>query len=142
MNKSFPERGERFRDCFTYIRKMAEDFPDFDNAHGAPSMMDMLPKPTAGHLPLLVTGGSQQSPDWSAQFADGWITYPRRDDPPTPIHLGFRSGIDPLRAYLKSLENIGINHVALNLRFNRADIDGTLHRLAEDLLPEFTPEES
>ena len=38
--------------------------------------------------------------------------------PPRPIHLGFRLGVNHLRAYLKSLEEIGVNHVALNLRFN------------------------
>ncbi|MGD1850224.1 MAG: hypothetical protein ACFCBU_06330 [Cyanophyceae cyanobacterium] len=34
---------------------------------------------------------------------------------PQPIHLGFRLGIQPLRSPLKALENIGVNHVALNL---------------------------
>lgn len=42
-----------------------------------------------------------------------------------------------LKAYLKSLEEIGVNHVALNLRFNQADIEETLLYLSEDLLPEF-----
>ena len=57
--------------------------------------------------------------------------------PLQPIHLGFRLGTRSLRTYLKSLEEIGINHVALNLRFNRADIETTLKRLADDILPEF-----
>ena len=34
------------------------------------------------------------------------------DAPPQPIHLGFRSGANPLRAYLESLQEIGVNHVA------------------------------
>ena len=59
------------------------------------------------------------------------------DAPPQPIHLGFRSGINHLRDHLKSLEAIGINHVALNLRFNRADVETTLQRLADELLPDF-----
>ena len=33
---------------------------------------------------------------------------------------------------------IGVNHVALNLRFNQADIETTLKRLAEDVLPDFS----
>ena len=57
--------------------------------------------------------------------------------PPQPIHLGFRSGVDHLLPYLDSLSQIGIHHVALNLRFNRADIETTL-RLAADVLPAFT----
>lgn len=63
------------------------------------------------------------------------------DDPraaPQPIHLGYRLGIDYLHDYLKSLEQIGVNHVALNLRFNRADIESTLKRLADELLPKFS----
>jgi len=77
MNISFPDRGERFRDSFGYIRKMTDDFPTHDSMQGAVAGMDMLPKPTANRIPLLVTGGSQQSPDWSANHADGWMTYPR-----------------------------------------------------------------
>jgi len=138
----------------------------------------MLPKPTAGTLPLLVTGGSRQDPDWTARHADGWITYPRSipaqaatvsdwrarvqatglpdkpvvqslyidlmaepDAPPTPIHLGFRSGVHALREYLSALRDIGINHVALNLRFNQSDTEETLHRLADALFPDFATEE-
>ena len=59
------------------------------------------------------------------------------DAPPQQIHLGFRSGVNHLRAYLKSLEEIGINHVALNLRFNQAEIETTLKRLADDALSDF-----
>ena len=57
---------------------------------------------------------------------------------PQPIHLGFRLGVDHLGRYLKSLENIGVNHVALNLRFNQGDTETTLKQLATDILPEFS----
>jgi luciferase-type oxidoreductase len=78
MNMSFEDRGDRFRDSFDYIRSMANDFPAFEAAQGASrGTVDMLPKPTGGKLPLLVTGGSRQHPDWVAQNSDGWITYPR-----------------------------------------------------------------
>ena len=60
------------------------------------------------------------------------------DTPAQPIHLGFRSGANPLRAYLVSLQEIGVNHVAINLRFNQADIETTMKRLAGDILPDFT----
>ncbi|WP_447971871.1 LLM class oxidoreductase [Nitrospira sp. M1] len=60
------------------------------------------------------------------------------DTPPQPIHLGLRLGTHHLRTYLKSREEIGVNHVALNLRFNQADIETTLTRLADDLLPDFS----
>lgn len=176
LNIPFAERGERFRSSVDYIRRMGEDWPAFKNPFGRPQNMDMLPKPTASRLPLLITGGSQQSPDWIARNGDGWMMYPRHpasqaqiiqdwrkrvrdagsgpkpimqplyvdllDDPaapPAPIHLGFRAGTRFLRSYLRRLEGVGVNHVALNLRFNKGDIETDLKRLADDVLPDFLP---
>lgn len=59
------------------------------------------------------------------------------DETPTPIHLGVRASYRWLLSYLQQLEEIGVNHVALNLRFNRAPIDETLERLARNVLPNF-----
>jgi len=59
------------------------------------------------------------------------------ESPPQPIHLGLRLGSRHLRNHLKSLEESGVNHVALNLRFNQTNIEATLKRLADDVLPEF-----
>lgn len=62
------------------------------------------------------------------------------DDPealPQPIHLGFRLGTRHLCEYLHSRKEIGVNHVALNLRFNQAETEATLKRLADDVLPDF-----
>lgn len=175
LDQDFHNRGARFRASFDYIRRMGEDAAAFENDFGSPGGgMDMLPKPMSGKLPLLITGGSQQSPEWVAQHGDGWMTYPRNiaaqeqvirdwrrwisaagkspkpvmqplyfdliDDPnapPQPIHLGFRAGVNALRDYLKSLQTIGVNHVALNLRFNQMDVDATLNRLADEVLPDF-----
>ena len=79
LNLPFAERGDRFRASFDYIERMREDAPAFENTYGSPDGgMDMLPKPVSGKLPLLITGGSQQDPDWIARTGDGWITYPRR----------------------------------------------------------------
>lgn len=176
LNMTFADRGDRFRESFDYIRHMGEAAPVFENDYGSlGGGLDMLPKPASGKLPLLITGGSQQAPDWIARNGDGWMTYPRNlaaqarvigewrarivaaggadkpvmqplyvdlsEDPdalPQPIHLGFRLGASHLRAYLKSAEDIGVNHVALNLRFNRADIETTLARLADEILPDFS----
>lgn len=173
LNLTFSDRGERFRSSFEYIQKMWSDRPAFENPYGSPyGGMDMLPKPISGRLPLLITGGSQQDPDWIANNGDGWMTYPRDirsqakiiegwrtrihesgsadkpamqslyidlmesdSRPAEPIHLGFRSGPDFLIQYLSSLRDIGINHVALNLRFNTTDIEATMQRLAEEVIP-------
>ncbi|MBE1299181.1 MAG: TIGR03571 family LLM class oxidoreductase [Alteromonadaceae bacterium] len=56
---------------------------------------------------------------------------------PQPIHLGLRTDTEFLIEYLTSLEAAGVNHVALNLRFNKSDIDDTLAILASDVLPHF-----
>lgn len=176
LNRLYDDRGTHFRESFDYIRRMDEDFPAFENAFGSlQGGLDMLPKPEFGKLPLLITGGSQQAPEWIARNGDGWMTYPRpifaqaqvihdwkervkvadrpaqpvmqplyvdlaadSETPPSPIHLGFRLGANPLRNYLKSLEEIGLNHVALNLRFNQADIETTMKVLADEILPEFS----
>lgn len=175
MGLSFTERSARFRESYDYIRRMSEPAPTFTNIYGNPSGgMDMLPKPVAGRLPVLITGGSQQSDDWIAQHGDGWMLYPRNadlqsniiedwrsrieakggsdrpvmeplyvdlaDDPNTPpqhIHLGLRVGTKHLHRYLQTRQDIGVNHVALNLRCNRANIETTLKRLADNILPDF-----
>ena len=175
LNISYQNRGARFRACFDYIRQMSKPAPSFENDFGAPQNgMDMLPKPVAGKLPLLITGGSQQDPAWIAQHGDGWMIYPRHpalqkkiikdyrsraeiaglpprpvmqplyvdlaanpDTPPKPIHLGLHLGLHYLRTYLQLMEEIGLNHIAINLRFNKADIENTMKSIAQEILPKF-----
>ncbi|WP_375228557.1 LLM class oxidoreductase [Roseobacter sp. S98] len=175
MGADYHDRAARFRDSFEYIRAVASDFPRHRSAQGTlAGDIDLLPKPAGSRLPLLITGGSQQTPDWVAQNGDGWMTYPRDaasqgrvisdyrarlkahdapdkpvmqslyvdllddpDAPPAPLHLGFRSGSRFLLSYLKELQTLGVNHVALNLRFSQGDISQTQQRLADALLPEF-----
>ena len=176
LNMDFENRGGRFRDSFNYIRRMSDPSPAFESASYGSSLgdKDMLPKPVGGKLPLLITGGSQQSPEWIAQNGDGWMIYPRnlpvqnqiirgyrqqiaenelpdkpvmqplyvdldsdRNTRPSPIHLGYHLGVARLVDHLKSLRDIGINHTALNLRFNRLDIETTMNKLADELFPVF-----
>jgi len=176
LNLPFENRGSLFQESYDYIRHMGESSPRFRNAFGrVDGGIDMLPKPTAGKIPLLVTGLSQQSSDWVAANADGWMTYPRPagsqsilieeyrarleatgksnkpvmeplyidlaadpDAPPNSIHLGLQLGVNPLREYLESRRVIGVNHVALNLRFNAGNTEATLATLAEQIIPEFS----
>lgn len=78
LNVPFENRGARFREGYDYLRAMADPAPTFANAAGRTHPgMDLLPKPTAPRLPLLITGGSQQSPEWIAAHGDGWMMYPR-----------------------------------------------------------------
>lgn len=59
------------------------------------------------------------------------------DAAPTPIHLGMRTGMHFLAEHLHGLQALGVNHVALNLRFQHGDLEHALDRLATDLLPDF-----
>ncbi|MEO0972920.1 MAG: LLM class oxidoreductase [Pseudomonadota bacterium] len=175
MGVPFDERGARFRDSYAYVRQMGDATPRVVNAFGhVGGAMDMLPKPVADRLPLLITGSSRQTLPWIATHGDGWMTYPRPatqqasylnalrahaieaggsdkpvmeplyidlvdnpDAPPTPLHLGYRLGLNTLHRYLEERRAIGVNHVALNLRFNTGDTARTLDRLANRLLVDF-----
>lgn len=59
------------------------------------------------------------------------------DFQPQPIHLGFRLGIKYLIEYLHHLQEIGVNHIMLNLRFSSREIEKVLEELAGKLLPHF-----
>lgn len=176
LNVPFERRGKLFRDSYDTIRRMGEQPSQMDQApvsqRGA---MDMLPKPVARRLPMLITGSSQQADDWIAANGDGWMTYPRDaktqaqlirtyrqriaagnnpdkpvmeplyidlepdpNAPPRLMHLGLRLGVNALREYLNTRRQLGVNHIALNLRHNRAGTQKTLELLADVVLPEFT----
>ena len=63
----------------------------------------------------------------------------REDDDfkPQGIHLGFRLGANYLLDYFHQLKEIGVNHIALNLRFQSGSIEQALERLAAKVLPHF-----
>jgi luciferase-type oxidoreductase len=67
-----------------------------------------------------------------------YIDLQKDDDfKPQPIHLGFKIGAKHLVNYFQHLQDIGVNHVAINLRFNTNTIEDTLEQLAEKVLPHF-----
>ncbi|MGO4303293.1 LLM class oxidoreductase [Cupriavidus sp. RAF12] len=75
------QRGELFREQVGYLKTAwGESFPEIAGSYGVLSGADLVPKPVARRVPLIVTGNSQQSIEWIASQADGWITYPRRYD--------------------------------------------------------------
>lgn len=59
------------------------------------------------------------------------------DFKPQPIHLGLHVGINYLKDYLAHLQEIGVNHVALNFRFHTAAMKRTLEKIGTQLLPVF-----
>lgn len=70
-------RAERFRESVQVMRSAwAEEFPEVETSFGTlDGSLDVLPKPTAETIPLLVTGHSRQSVDWIAEHGDGWLYY-------------------------------------------------------------------
>ena len=65
------------------------------------------------------------------------ILHPDPDFRPQPIQLGFRTGIHFLNEFLQLLKEVGVNHLAINLRFDTGNTEETLERLAEHVLPKF-----
>jgi len=173
---NYENRGASLRYAYDFLRASGNKFPILDhNPLGTlDGTMDILPKPYGGKIPMLVTGHSQQSIEWIANNADGWMFYPRdfqsqearikewrqligksqewnkpfmqplyidlvpkNNFKPQGIHLGIRTGTDFLIEYLNGIRSIGVNHVALNLRFNNANIEETLEVLAAKVMPHF-----
>lgn len=67
-----------------------------------------------------------------------YVILQEQDDAmPQPIQLGIKTGVNYLVEHLQQLKNIGVNHVAINLRFNQLDMVETLVKLSEKVLPLF-----
>jgi len=67
-----------------------------------------------------------------------YVILAQNDDfKPKPIQLGFQIGANYLVEYLQQMQEIGVNHVAINLRFNSRDMETTLEHLAHKVLPHF-----
>lgn len=81
----------------------------------------------------------QQSSEYDKPFMQPLYVDLLNDDnaPIIPIHLGIRTGVKALKNYLSELQNVSVNHVALNLRFNSMNMEDTLYALAEQVLPHF-----
>ena len=78
LEHDFEARGDRFRDAFDTLRVATqESFPVFATQRfGAlRGGLDVLPKPSRGRIPMLVTGHSRQELAWIAEHADGWLYY-------------------------------------------------------------------
>lgn len=70
-------RGDRFAQSVDYFRQLLAARPaPISSPLGQLEGAELLPKPVAGRVPLLVTGSSRQSLQWLGEQADGWITYP------------------------------------------------------------------
>ncbi|RQH03320.1 TIGR03571 family LLM class oxidoreductase [Natrarchaeobius oligotrophus] len=71
------DRGAIFRERFDAVEACwREEFPELEGEWGVlAGDLDVVPKPTAGTIPLLPTGNSRQSREWIADRGDGWLFY-------------------------------------------------------------------
>ncbi|MFD2114764.1 LLM class oxidoreductase [Paenibacillus yanchengensis] len=70
-------RDVRFRESIAFFRNLIQHRrPSIQSLLGQLEGVELLPKPATGDIPLIVTGSSQQSLDWTAEHSDGWLTYP------------------------------------------------------------------
>ena len=67
-----------------------------------------------------------------------YVDLQEQDDfKPVGIHLGIRAGMSYLIDYFHQLHSIGVNHIAINMRFNTGNIELTMEKLATRLLAVF-----
>lgn len=57
------------------------------------------------------------------------------DTPLTAIHLGYRLGRRQLAELLENLRLIGVNHIALNLKFSRRPVADVLDEIGREVIP-------
>lgn len=76
FGRSHEERGTIFREAVEVIRRTtSEDYPALAGSFGEMQGLDLLPKATGRHLPILAVGSAQQSIQWIARHLDGWVSY-------------------------------------------------------------------
>ncbi|MDX2265516.1 MAG: LLM class oxidoreductase [Hyphomicrobiales bacterium] len=57
-------------------------------------------------------------------------------EPPRSIHLGFRAGRNFMIDFLNELGGVGVNHVALNLKYGRRAAGEVLEEIGREVLPQ------
>ncbi|HEX2654969.1 MAG TPA: LLM class oxidoreductase [Xanthobacteraceae bacterium] len=60
-------------------------------------------------------------------------------EPPSPVHLGFRSGREALLHYFEQLRDAKISHVVLNLKYGRRPADEVLDEIGCEIVPKLAP---
>ncbi|MEF8852735.1 MAG: TIGR03571 family LLM class oxidoreductase [Haloarculaceae archaeon] len=73
------DAGELFRESVRVLRRVwSESYPELESPFGdLDGSLDLVPKPTTGTLPLLVTGHARQRLAWIGEHGDGWVYYQR-----------------------------------------------------------------
>jgi luciferase-type oxidoreductase len=94
MGVDFESRGQSFREVMELLKIFwGHSFPRVHSRFGMVEGADVIPKPVASHVPLLVTGHSQQDLAWIARNADAWMSYPRGLEVQEQIVKRWRSAV-------------------------------------------------
>ena len=93
------KRGQRFAEAVRVFRALtASPRQTIRSPLGnVPEDAELLPKPAAEAIPLIVTGSSRQPLEWISDHADGWLTYPGPSTADTHTVLRLKSKIDAWR---------------------------------------------
>jgi luciferase-type oxidoreductase len=95
FNVDFESRGVMFREEIELLKiYWSELFPQVSSSFGDLQAADVIPKPIASHVPLLVTGHSQQDLAWIARNADGWMSYPRNIEAQAQVVARWRDSVE------------------------------------------------
>ena len=98
----FEIRGQVFRENLELLKLYwSQYFPQVDSSFGYMANADVIPKPVASHVPLLVTGHSQQDLSWIAEHADGWMSYPRSIEAQEQVVRRWRDAVETISPGLR-----------------------------------------
>ncbi|MCE7990645.1 MAG: LLM class oxidoreductase [Roseivirga sp.] len=144
FNQDLAQKSSLFRDSFFYLKALEADFPVYQSEHygSLNGQIDLLPK-YKHSAPMFITGHSGQSLDWIAEYADGWLYYPRNFDFLQQTLENWRSALkktrQPWKPYMQSLyldllENKGARPSPIHLGFKGGSDYALAHlRLLESI---------
>ncbi|WP_249153720.1 LLM class oxidoreductase [Janthinobacterium lividum] len=100
----YATRGARYAQAVHMFRQLLQPgSAHIDGPLGSLAGLELLPKPVAGVIPLVVTSSSGQPLAWIGRHADGWLTYPEATDTPD----GPRRLADKIRAWRQCIPDGG-----------------------------------
>src|SRR6185503_19847455 len=80
-----------------FRRLLGETYPAIAGEWGELAGADLVPKPWADGVPLLVSGNSRQTLEWITKHSDGWVTYPRPLEAQQRVVSGWRAACAQVR---------------------------------------------
>lgn len=135
-------RAEIFREHIGVLRQSQKtSFEPLQWSGGSLAGADMVPKPVAEEIPLLITGSSRQSLDWIATHGHGWINYPRAPEQQKTVIENWQAAVrthcgDAFKPFSQSLyidlleqKDAPIQPIHLGYRLGRDHLLGLLEVL-------------